>query len=364
MRTMTRSWSRWSACVVLAGCAGSSGKTATSPPATDPADDSGETGAEVSLELVDLEAGEFFMGVSSTTVPGADPGSAPTHVVSLSAFSISATEVTNTDYLAFLQQADAQGLLEVVAVTERWPDGSEVTHDWVYGSASSDWADQPLVQLSDAGGVSSEGGVEHADNRSWLTYTASNGFSLVDTDKANWPVTWVKWYGAAAFADFYDWALPTEAQWEYAAGCDADGGHSAEYATASGLAVATEANWNGDVPNVANHDGHVVAVKTYPPNPCGLYEMSGNAWEWVADWYGGAPYYEATDGSLDPINTAGIDPETASGSAEWVEGEESTYRVRRGGSWNYHTATITAWGRGYDFPQRGNNHFGFRVTAP
>lgn len=316
--------------------------------------------AESELAWVALPGGSFTMGADSTTIPGASTADAPAHGVTLSSFEISATEVTNAQYVAFLADAWAAGQLRVESVTEPWPDGSSQTHDWIYGDGDLH-ADAPWIQLSDAGGVSSSGHVEHADNRSWIRW--DDGPALVDASKADWPVTWVKWYGADAYAQFYDLSLPTEAQWEYAARCVVAGeDHTADFATASGTAVASEANWNGSEANADNSDDAVVAVRSYDPNPCGVYEMSGNAWEWVADWYGGAPAYVAADGETDPEQTAGEDPATAMGAASWTEGSVSTVRVRRGGSWNYHTATLATWARAYDFPQRGNNHFGFRVV--
>ena len=344
--------------LLLGGCTAQGG---TKPSGADSAQAQDTAGEDEPIAFVSLAGGTFEMGADTTSVAGADTSVSPAHTVTVSAFELGETEVTNAQYLAFLVDADAEGLLRTEEQTEMWPDGSTVTHTWVYGASASPWPDQPLIELSDAGGVSSVGDVEHADNRSWIVHDGA-GFSLADASKADWPVTWVKWYGAAAFAAHYGWALPSEAQWEYAARCRASGEHTAEFATASGEADADEANWNGDVPNQANHDGHVLAVKHFAPSGCGLYEMSGNAWEWVADWYGGAPFYADTDGQTDPLNTDGVDPERAEGAAAWVEGEPSTFRVRRGGSWNYHTATITTWGRAYDFPQRGNNHFGFRVA--
>jgi sulfatase modifying factor 1 len=341
------------AAILLSGC---TAKTNTDTQDTQDTQDTVDE--DQAMAFVAMAGGTFTMGADTTSVSGADTASAPAHSVTISDYELGETEVTSAQYLSFLSDADAEGLLSMEEKTENWPDGSTVTHTWVYGASDSPWPDQPLIELSDAGGVSSVGDVEHADNRCWIAYDTSAGFSLVDEAMADWPVTWVKWYGAAAFAEHGGWSLPSEAQWEHAARCGSD----AEFATASGTADPDEANWNGDTPNQANHEGHVLAVKSFAPSGCGLYEMSGNAWEWVEDWYGGAPFYEETDGRTDPLNTDGVDPDSAEGAAAWVEGEPSTFRVRRGGSWNYHTATITTWGRAYDFPQRGNNHFGFRVA--
>jgi formylglycine-generating enzyme required for sulfatase activity len=72
--------------------------------------------------------------------------------------------------------------------------------------------------------------------------------------------------------------------------------------------------------------------------------MGGNVWEWCQDYYSDSFY---ADGTTDPINvTAGTDSK----------------RVRRGGSWNYHSATLLTYSRASDFENRGNNHFGFRIV--
>ena len=153
-------------------------------------------------------------------------------------------------------------------------------------------------------------------------------------------MNWIKWYGAYAFVEYYGISLPTEAQGEYAA----RGGQQLEFPTSDGSLDSSKANYNGDSPGVYNPNGHSVAVGSYAPNPYGLYDMGGNVWEWCQDYYSASFYI---DGKSDPINT--------------TSGTESI-RVRRGGSCNYHKATLFTYARASDFENRGNNHFGFRVV--
>ncbi|GHT27556.1 hypothetical protein FACS18942_07050 [Planctomycetales bacterium] len=103
----------------------------------------------------------------------------------------------------------------------------------------------------------------------------------------------------------YKFALPTESQWEYA--CRA--GSSAAYCFGDSIASLSDYAW------YANYSGHTThSVGTKEPNAWGLYDMHGNVWEWCRDWYG-----DYTTGNVtDPVGAL-------SGS----------YRVSRGGAWNY-----------------------------
>ena len=148
----------------------------------------------------------------------------------------------------------------------------------------------------------------------------------------NLPVVCVDWEQAREFArrvsarDGVTYALPTEAQWEYAA----RGGSSARWAGASeesalcGVANVANANRTGDYKAMSYDpsswsfapcdDGvsGLATVKRYRSNGYGLYDMSGNAWEWTADWLGDYPA------------SAVIDPTGPSSGA---------FRVFRGGGW-------------------------------
>jgi sulfatase modifying factor 1 len=265
---------------------------------------------------------------------------APTASITVSAFKISEKEITNQQYIDFLNKAYLDGWITVSSQPTSDPCGTH-TENMVSGAGDAPNAGEIFLQLGETGGCTSGGEEEHIDNKSWVSFnTSSLTFELLDATKANWPINWVKWYGAYAFANYYGMSLPTEAQWEYAA----RGGQQLEYPTDDGTLSSSKANYNGDTPGFYNPDGHSVEVGTYAANAYGLYDMGGNVWEWCQDYYSASFY---TDGATDPINTtAGADSK----------------RVRRGGSWNYHAATLLTYARASDFENRGNNHFGFRIA--
>jgi len=121
--------------------------------------------------------------------------------------------------------------------------------------------------------------------------------------------------------------LPTEAEWEYA--CRA-GTTGARYGKLGEVA------WYED-----NSDGETHRVGTKAPNAWGLYDMLGNVWEWCQDWHGSYPSGPVTD----PTG-----PSTGS------------YRVYRGGSWDFDAGGVRAAYRGGDSPGYRNGYLGFRVA--
>lgn len=282
----------------------------------------------------DIPSGTFTMG--GTT----NENDAPEVLVTMSGFQMSEKEITNQEYIEFLNAAYADGWLTVESQSTSDPCGT-YTENMVVGSGDAPNSGEIFLQLGETGGCTSDGHSEHIDNKSWVSFNASTEvFEILDESKSDWPINWVKWFGAYAFAQYYEVDLPTEAQWEYAA----RGGQQFEYPTDDGSLDATKANYNGDTPGVHNETGHSVAVGSHTANPFGLYDMGGNVWEWCEDYYD-ADFYSS--GTTDPVNTiAGTDAK----------------RVRRGGAWNYHRTTLLTYARESDPANRGNNHFGFRIA--
>ena len=120
----------------------------------------------------------------------------------------------------------------------------------------------------------------------------------------NHPVMGISWQDAADYAEWSGMRLPTEAEWEYVA---RGGVAGLSYPTADTLSPA-DANYAASL-------GGPVEVGSYPPNGFGVFDMSGNVFEWVADWYDG-DYY---------VHSSTEDP---SGP------EAGKHRVIRGGSWH------------------------------
>lgn len=125
--------------------------------------------------------------------------------------------------------------------------------------------------------------------------------------------------------------LPTEAEWEYAARA----GTTTSYSFGENPGQLGEYAWFGEN---AGRTKHPVGQKK--PNPWGLYDMHGNVWEWVQDWYGS---YTAA-AAVDPAGPA-----------------SGTRRVNRGGSWNYGARDCRSALRGGDAPGSRLAALGFRL---
>ena len=166
----------------------------------------------------------------------------------------------------------------------------------------------------------------------------------------NDPVVEVSWYGAKAFCDYYGYKLPTEAQWEYAArgglankrfpwGDNINhnyanyraNGSAYSYDSSSYTSYTFHPTWNdGTYPYTAE-------VGRFPANGYGLYDMTGNVWEWCADWQDSG-YYNTS-----PVNNP-TGPTVGS------------YRVLRGGCWSNFAYSCRL---AYRFRKNPDNTYGF-----
>ena len=145
------------------------------------------------------------------------------------------------------------------------------------------------------------------------------------------PVEKVTWHDAVAYAKKVGKRLPTEAEWEYAA----RGGNKSKGYTYAGSNNIDAVAW------YRRSKTHPVAQKQ--PNELGLYDMSGNVWEWCSDWYG-SDYYSGS-----PQN----DPQGPN---------SGTRRVRRGGSWDSFDHFCRYANRSRNDPGLRNSNFGFRLV--
>jgi formylglycine-generating enzyme required for sulfatase activity len=148
------------------------------------------------------------------------------------------------------------------------------------------------------------------------------------------PVVVVRWDEARAFCEAVGGRLPTEAEWEYAARGGRDG---AIYPWGD----QDPDDRPGAVNGAGFEGGGGRTVKMFAPNGFGLFDMAGNAWEWVADWY--ARY--GSDATTDPQG-----PST--GQA----------RVVRGGSYGDDSRNLRVSNRSANLPRNRNFNIGFRCA--
>ena len=253
-----------------------------SPTATPPANPAG-------LAWVAVPGGTFWMG-SPTSDGEAESAEFPQHQVMLSAFRISRTEVTNGQYALFMAAGGYSNSSYWSAAGWSWRTSNNVTQPYYW------------------------------TNSTW------NG--------ASYPVVGVSWYEAEAFCRWAGGRLPMEAEWEYAA---RGGLLSRGYKYAGGNDAGAVA-WYYDN---AGSRTHPVGQKL--PNELGLYDMSGNVWEWCADWSGS---YSAGAQTNPTGPTSG------------------QYRIIRGGSWNVDARGLRVAARGASLPDSHYfSTFGFRVAG-
>ena len=156
----------------------------------------------------------------------------------------------------------------------------------------------------------------------------------------DYPMYCVSWDEAMEFCRLLSnktgrtYTLPTEAQWEYAA----RGGNKNEGAKYAGSNMLDAVAWYSDISNGITH---IVGSKR--ANALGIYDMSGNVWEWCKDWYANSYVSYDTNNPVGP----------SSGSA----------RVRRGGSWYFSASDCRVADRSGCIPDIRDFNLGFRVVC-
>lgn len=290
-----------------------------------------EIGADI--EWAKIPAGTFLMG-SPADEPNREPNETQHSVTLTKAFYMSKYEVTNSQYAAFLNETGING------------EGmGSVTYDY---DGSSTTVTQRFIETSSSG---YDWGL-HWETDKWVPVS---GYE-------NHPVIYVTWYGAKAFADYYGYSLPTEAQWEYA--CRGGQAKSLPFGIGDGTKLtAGMANYlvmfsydleqGGQFLDLTNHNAHyqgkTTAVGTYPyANGYGLYDMHGNVYEWCSDWYN------------DDYKLTGTD---LAGTVSDPTGPVSGFlRVSRGNYWGDHAKYCRSACRYYFAPDNASNLGGFRVV--
>ena len=319
-------------------------------------------GVQAPKSMVWIPGGEFMMGSEHVL---ARPNERPAHRVRLHGFWMDRTHVTNAQFAAFVSatgyvttaehQPDWETLrVQVPEGTPRPPDSQMVAGAMVFVGTG-----QP-VPLDDW-------------SRWWAFVPGADwrhpqGPGSDIAGKDDHPVVQVSYEDAQAFAHWSGKRLPTEAEWEFAArgGLEQATYSWGEEFTVNGQRMAN--TWDTQArpfPVVSARAGGAAGtsrVKTFPANGYGLYDMTGNAWQWVADWYR-ADYFQQLSGQglvQDPHGPPdSYDPE------DRFTPPRAPKRVTRGGSFlcnqDYCLSYRPSARRGND-PYNPMSHIGFRLV--
>jgi formylglycine-generating enzyme required for sulfatase activity len=222
--------------------------------------------------MIRIEGGEFAMGSEDFY-----PDEGPVRRVAVDGFWISPHPVTNQQFAAFVEETG------YVTVAEQPPDPALYP-----GAPPESLVPGALVFTM------TQGPVPLQDWTNWWAWTPGADWrhptgpdSSLD-GLSDHPVVHVSYADAAAYCEWADLELPTEAEWEFAARGGIDG---APFTWGDDDPQETEpvANtWQGGFPfENTELDGftRTSPVGSFPPNGCGLYDMAGNVWEWTDDWY-------------------------------------------------------------------------------
>ena len=284
-----------------------------------------ETVNGVGFDMIAISGGTFSMGQPDPNIGGAgvSKDEQPVHRVTVDRFYMGKTEVTVTQFKSFIDATSYQ--------TDADKDGG-----------SYFWTDK-------------------WEKRAGTNWRCDADGNIRSSNEYDHPVIHVSWNDAVAYCEWLSrktgksYRLPTEAEWEFAAGNGPahtkyswgnenpqgkNGGNVADESKRPKDGVAWSTKFEG------YNDGYwfTAPVGTYNPNEFGLYDMTGNVYEWCSDWYG-SDYY---------ANSPQTNPKGAA---------TGSYRVLRGGGWNLSASDCRVSFRHCDGPAYRGSRCGFRLVC-
>jgi len=262
---------------------------------------------EIPKGMILIKSASFQMGSDDGL-----PYESPIHTVELDAFLIDETEVTVAEFAEF------------VKATNYKTEAEKFGWSGVFDFETGEWT--------------------RVDGANWRNPEGGNV-----TAKENEPVSQISWNDANEFAKWAGKRLPTEAEFELAARGGLVGKKYAwgDELRPNGKPVANW--WQGKFPDKnTREDGFLsrAPVKSFAPNGYGLYDMTGNVWEWTADWFD-ENYYESSPKKNPKGAANGEEKAIRGGSFLCAENHCSNYRVAS---------------RSHSTPDSGLNNLGFRCV--
>ncbi|CAK0789675.1 unnamed protein product, partial [Prorocentrum cordatum] len=320
--------------------------------------------AEQNTDMVDIPAGRFPMGIEKERVHFRQDGEGPLRQVRMSGFRLDRFEVSNRKFQEFVE--------ETGHVTEAELFGDSFVAELYLSEAVSRTVDVKVAAVPWWLPVK---------NATWRTPegldSGLDGERSRFGDRWNHPVVHISWNDATAYCRWRNASLPSEAQWEYAAHGSSSSPNLYPWGNLTyGDPKKHRMNiWQGTFPtsNTAKDKWIKTApVDAYgPQNDWGLYNMVGNVWEWVGDWF--TPVHFLTEetqatGFVDPLGPSvdELDQVVEMGYMS-RDGSGQFEKVKKGGSFMCHKSYCWRYricARSHLSAESTAHHVGVRCARP
>lgn len=289
--------------------------------------------------MVEIPGGTFRMGADNQW-----PEERSAEAVTVSPFCLDAHEITNAQFAQFVEETGYLTVAERPLSKEQFPEltdearspGSVVFQALPPGQAIAElswWHWQPGADW------------QHPE-----------GTNSTIVGKENHPVVHIAFEDAQAYANWAGKSLPTEAQWEFAA----RGGLKDQIFAWGNTYNPKKANtWQGEFPvKNTQEDGYLgtAPVGSFAPNGYGLYDMTGNVWEWTEDWYQWGHDHQSHQ--VDPVMNSekeSFDPRDPGIAKHVIKG--GSFLCARNYCSRYRPSAREA-----QSPDTGTSHIGFRLA--